>query len=70
MTGEIDKANFQKNRIVDGTWKLGRYNREKKECVLIPVERQDSDTLISIMINNVTPGTNYPKYYVNITSLF
>lgn len=59
---EIDESKFGKRkynvgRIVEGQWVFGGVCRQTRDCFMVPVERRDSDTLLSVIQERVEPGT-------------
>ena len=61
-TVEIDeskfgKRKFHKGRRVDGVWVFGGIERETKLCFFQTVENRTADTLVSIIKDNILPGT-------------
>lgn len=61
-TVEIDESKFGKRkyhrgRRVDGVWVFGGIERESKRCFFKCVEDRTKETLLSIIKENVLPGT-------------
>lgn len=61
-TVEIDeskfgKRKFHKGRRVEGVWVFGGIERETKRCFFKCVEDRTKDTLLSIIKENICPGT-------------
>ena len=59
---EIDESKFGKKkcnmgRLVEGQWVFGGVCQERWECFMVPVEQQDSKTLLTIIKDRILPGT-------------
>lgn len=61
-TIEIDESKFGKRKHhrghrVEGQWVFGGYERETGNCFMIPVERRDAETLLTVIKDWIKPGT-------------
>lgn len=59
---EIDESKFGKRkynvgRLIEGQWVFGGVCRETRDCFMVPVERRDSETLLSIIKDRIESGT-------------
>ena len=57
MKSKFGKHKYNKGRLVEGQWVLGRICREDKEIFLIPVASHDKETLIPLLIERIRPGS-------------
>jgi len=61
-TVEIDESKFGRRKHhrghrVEGQWVFGVYERETRNCFMVPVENRTVDTLLKIIKDWVKPGT-------------
>jgi transposase-like protein len=59
---EIDESKFGKRkyhrgRLIHGQWVFGLVERESGRAIMLPVEKRNAETLISIILKHVAPGT-------------
>lgn len=59
---EIDESKFGKRkfsvgRLVEGQWVFGGICRETRTCFMVPVEKRDTATLLTIIREKIEPGT-------------
>jgi len=59
---EIDESKFCRRKYhrghrVEGQWIFGGIERESGLCFLVPVERRDKGTLLSLIKDWILPGT-------------
>lgn len=58
---EVDESKFGKRkfnvgRLVEGQWVFGGICCETRAFFLVPVEKRDSDTLLSVIKDKIEPG--------------
>ena len=54
---KFGKRKFHKGRRVDGVWVFGGIQRDTKECFFKCVADRTANTLVSIISENILPGT-------------
>ena len=59
---EIDEAKFgrrkyNRGRVIEGQWVFGGIERGSRKTFLVPVDKRDAETLMTIIRKRVEPGT-------------
>lgn len=59
---EIDESKFGRRKYhrghrVEGQWVFGGIERQSGNCFLVPVEKRDSETLLTVIKDWILPGT-------------
>ena len=60
---EIEESKFGKRkysvgRIIEGQWVFGGgVYRETRSCIMVPIEKRDSETFLGIIRDRIEPGT-------------